>query len=282
MSDFKNGKWANKILSSQNADGSFGDFHTLSAKSNKPYTTESALRRLEILGFTYADECIKRAVNYMTECLSGDNKIPDRQEKGCNFDIFSELMLSAWILRFTDNNALAQNVRSKWVKVITNAFKNGQYSNADYIDGFKSVFGVPPKGGRLVDFVSFYQISMLKNSLDKETESRFFDYILNHKDGIYYTYEKPISILPNEFNSKSASRYLGAIELLCGYKNCTHRLQFVADWLMENKLDYNTWDMGADSKDGIYFPLSDKWNENNRIQDTTFRIKALLRSLQNE
>lgn len=44
MSDFKNGKWANKILSSQNADGSFGGFHTLSAKSNKPYTTEGALK----------------------------------------------------------------------------------------------------------------------------------------------------------------------------------------------------------------------------------------------
>lgn len=218
----------------------------------------------------------------MTECLFGNTKIPDRQEKGCNWDIFSELMLSAWILRFTDDNALAQNVRQKWVNVITNAFKNGQYSDSDYIDGFKSVYGVSPKGGRLIDFVSFYQISILKNCLDIETESKVFDYILNHKNGIYYTYEKPISKLPNEFNSKSASCYLGAIELLCGYKNCTYRLKFVADWLLENKSDNNTWDMGANSKDGIYFPLSDKWDENKRIQDTTFRIEALSRSLQKE
>ncbi|MDR2619395.1 MAG: hypothetical protein LBC62_11045, partial [Treponema sp.] len=38
----------------------------------------------------------------------------------------------------------------------------------------------------------------------------------------------------------------------------------------ENMIRKNEWDMGKDSKDGIYFPLSDSWRkEENRIKDST-------------
>ena len=65
----------------------------------------------------------------------------------------------------------------------------------------------------------FYNVSLLVNHLDDKTESVFFDYILNFENGIYYVNQSRILDVPSDFNSKSASRYLGSIELLLRYKN---------------------------------------------------------------
>jgi hypothetical protein len=74
--DYKNEKWARKIIELQNDDGSWGYFHSLSNPTpEQPMTTEQALRRLEILGFTIDDKPIKKAVKYMNDCLTGKNRI---------------------------------------------------------------------------------------------------------------------------------------------------------------------------------------------------------------
>jgi hypothetical protein len=79
---YKDGKWAKKIISLQHDDGSWGYFHSLSNPiPQRPMTTEQALRRLDILGFTIDDKPIKNAVKYMNDCLIGKNKIPDCEEK---------------------------------------------------------------------------------------------------------------------------------------------------------------------------------------------------------
>jgi hypothetical protein len=59
MIDYKDSKWAKNIITSEHEDGNWGYFHSL---SNPTYmnkiTTEQALRRLEILGFTEEDTVI--------------------------------------------------------------------------------------------------------------------------------------------------------------------------------------------------------------------------------
>ncbi len=83
--NFKTGKWAEKIIELQHNDGSWGYFHTLSNPTPKqPITTEQALRRLEILGFSIEDKPIQKALNYLNNCLIGKSKIPDREEKTHN------------------------------------------------------------------------------------------------------------------------------------------------------------------------------------------------------
>ena len=72
MTDYKNSKWALEIIELQREDGSWGYFHTLSNPSKRyPITTEQAIRRLEILGYTIDDEPILKAVSYMHDCLVG-------------------------------------------------------------------------------------------------------------------------------------------------------------------------------------------------------------------
>ncbi len=63
-------------------------------------TTEQALRRLQYLGFTAADDCIQKAISYMNDCLTGKKEIPDRKEKVQDWPVFSSLILATWIRRF--------------------------------------------------------------------------------------------------------------------------------------------------------------------------------------
>lgn len=277
---YKDFMWAKEIIAMQNREGSWGYFHALSEPSKYNITTEQALRRLQILGYTIDDEPIQKAVSYMSDCLSGKKQTPDRREKLHNWDIFTNLMLSTWILRFTNEIDKANLVAEIWADIITHAFSKGKYLHDEYVNAYESAFGMIPRGGRLVDFVSFYQVSLLTNQLDESTESKVLDYILNKEDGIYYIYGQSLSVLPGSLASKQASRYLGAIELLSSYRRNISKLKFVTDWLEGNQNQPGCWDMGSCVKDHIYFPLSDTWRQkNNRETDCTYRIKNLLFTL---
>ena len=52
---YKDTKWAKEIISLQDDEGKWGYFHTLFADSKSSYTTEKALKRLEMFGYTIED-----------------------------------------------------------------------------------------------------------------------------------------------------------------------------------------------------------------------------------
>lgn len=55
-------------------------------------TTEQALRRLRILGLTKNDECVRRALEYIEKCISGESTIPDIPEVKPDCGLFVEIM----------------------------------------------------------------------------------------------------------------------------------------------------------------------------------------------
>lgn len=276
----KDSKWAKNIIALQEDDGKWGCFHSLSKSYGSPITTEQALRRLERLGYTIEDACIQKAVSYMNDCLIGKRVIPDRQERLHDWDVFTAMMLSTWIRRFTLDNANANEVAKKWATIITKAFSEGVYDHDKYIASFQNVWGVTPQGGRLIDFVNFYPISMLNDCLNETTEIALVDYILNKEDGIYYVYDKKLTLLPYCFESRETSYYLNAIDLLAHYKFARDKFQFVAEWLMDNRNEKGLWDLGKTANDGIYFPLSNDWRKREtRESDCTERIYTVLKEL---
>ncbi|MCH5263132.1 MAG: hypothetical protein J1F42_09475 [Lachnospiraceae bacterium] len=278
----KDGKWAKQLISLQDNEGKWGCFHSLSQFYNAPITTEQALRRLECLGYTIEDECIQKAVSYMDDCLIGKNTIPDRREKVHDWDIFTSMILSTWIRRFTHDNPHANKVAGQWGNVISAAFSDGTFDYDEYVRAYHEILGLKPKGGRLIDFVNFYPISLLNDCLDKKTQEAVMDYVLDRNNGIYYIYDKKISVLPQFFESREASRYLAAIELLARYKHARHKLYFVIDWLNDNKNENGKWDMGKSVNDKMYFPLSDDWRKKEtREADCTERIVNLITAISN-
>lgn len=274
----KDGKWAKQIIALQDAEGKWGCFHSLSQFYNAPITTEQALRRLERLGFTVEDACIQKAVSYMNDCLIGKKTTPDRREKVHDWDVFMSMLLATWIRRFTNDNCNANQVAKQWAEIVSVAFKSGTYDREEYISAYKTI--LKPNGGRIIDFHNFYPISLLSDCLDQETEEAFIDHILNNDNGIYYIYEDKITILPQVFESKKASRYLAAVELLAKYKYAKYKLKFVVDWLNDNRNEYGKWDMGKSVHDKMYFPLSDDWRKREtREADCTERITAFINEL---
>lgn len=125
-------------------------------------------------------------------------------------------------------------------------------------------------------------MSLLSRGLDREIEPKVIEYILNKDDGIYYIFSRALTILPQEFQSKETSLYLGAIELLAEYQNprSKKQLAFVKDWLLRNQMNDGTWDMGIMAKNNIYLPLSDSWRKaDTRKEDCTYRVNKLLDKL---
>ena len=179
---FKEGKWAKQILALQQADGSWGQFHSMSRQNGYALTTEQALRRLQHLGFSMQDSCIQNAVAYMERCLQGEQSIPDPRERLHDWDIFTALMLAARIRLFTDKSEPANAVAAQWAQIIGAAFADGSYCHERYLAAYRTVFGqVPPKkAGRLVDFVHFYPVALLAGMLPPETEAAVLRHIIKH------------------------------------------------------------------------------------------------------
>lgn len=112
MQNYRNGKWANQIISMQHPDGSWGCFHTLRGDSDTPMMTEIALLRLELFGYTAEDKCIKRAIAHM-ETLLHTGDLPEGKEKTSDFETFVDLIVAARIRRFTDRCESANEIAGK-------------------------------------------------------------------------------------------------------------------------------------------------------------------------
>jgi hypothetical protein len=280
--NYTDGSIAKKIVDLQNDDGTWGKtFHSL-AQPNKryPLTTEQALRRLKILGFTINDTPIRKAVDCMTLCLRGERKIDDYWEKSHNWELFTQLILSTWVRIFDPNNEIALNFSKRWSNIIDKAFESGAYNNEAYLEAYTCEFSSKPKGSRELDFSDFYHIHLLQGVLSEKTENQLLDYIIAKPNGIYYVYNKPINTLPNIFASKETSWYLSAIEILSGYKLAKEKLSFVVNWLENNKDKNGQWDLGKKTNDNVNFPLSDSWkNDNDRKADCTEKLAIIIQNL---
>jgi hypothetical protein len=281
--DFKNGKWAKEIIQLQHDDGSWGYFHTLSKPSSKqPMTTEQALRRLEILGFTIDDNPIQKTVKYLHNCLIGKENIPDYQEKGSDWKSYHDLMISTWIKRFTSDDKSANGIANKWVEIINSSFAGKKFEQNIYDSVYNRIL-CPEKGKRIWGFMHFYGISILANNLDISIEPKFFEYVLNFPTGIYYFgYNKSIKTLPELFQSKKTCDYIRMVDLLTAYKNkkCKDKILYIKKWFLQNKLNDHEWDLGKNSKDNILLPLSDSWRKDeDRINDCTFVINRIIKKM---
>ena len=274
----KDGKWARQLMALQHEDGKWGTFHSMSQFYDAPVTTEQALRRLECLGFTENDPCIQRALAYMDDCLAGRNAIPDHREKIHDWDVFTELILSTWIRRFTDKNARANEIARRWAAVVTAAFASGGYDQAAYEAAYHDI--LKPWGGRLVSLANFYPVSIVSGCLDPQMEDALVDHLLQQEKGIYYIYDQRIADVPAVFQSREANRYVSAIELLARHAHARPKLRFVVDWLNSCRSENGCWDMGKIVSDKIHFPLSDDWRKpETREADCTIRLSRLIHTL---
>lgn len=271
-------KHIEKIVSLQHIDGSWGVFHSLGFPTpQNPLSTEKALRRLRELGLTKNDEPIKKALAYIRAVLNNTRSLPDRREKVINWDFFEEMMLAAWLKIFLPQDAQAAKTAAFWGELITLSCTSGRFSEQDYFAEYRRRVPKLNPNERPISVCQFYMAHLLGGGvLDSETEKIFLAYVINNSGGIYYVYDRTLSVLPQSFESPAASRYLAALDCLSGYRRAGGLLAHTTDWIYRNKGEKG-WDFGKEARDGVYLPLSGSWrNENDRIADCTLRVKRIL------
>ncbi len=281
-SNHTTGRHAQEILALQHPDGTWGDmFHSFAQPNRKsPLTTEQALRRLKALGFTIEDEPIRRIVDCMVSCLEGERTIDNYREKGYDWDLFSRMMLSAWVRLFDPDNEVALAFAKQWANIVEAAFAGGEFYQTAYSEAFAREFARNQTPIKEIGLTVFYPMNLLHGVLTEETERNMLDYVLTSPSGIYYIYAKPLNRLPAEFASRETSFYLAAMEILAGFKTAREKLSFVMDWLEANRDENGQWDLGAKAKDNVYFPLSDSWRKaEDRRADCTERIERLIQRI---
>jgi hypothetical protein len=273
--------FAEEIIARQLPDGSWGKFHSLALPvAGQPLNTEQALRRLLILGLGQHDEPIQRASTYLEECLAGRRSIPDRREKVGDWDAFVTLILATWLRRCDPTNASAAAVAKEWAAVLEQAFAGDEYDHRSYLDSYRSVFGRPARGDRLVDFVTFYQLVLVQGVLTPQCQRSLVRHAVAHRTGIYYIYESDLLKPPMEFASRQTGRYLSALEILAGYPAAADYLADARAWLLDHRASDGSWDLGPTVRDGVNFPLSGSWrNQAVRRFDCTARIGRLVERL---
>lgn len=211
----------------------------------------------------------------MEQCIKGELDIDNYSEKKHDWVFFEKLMLAAWLRIFEPQNETALEVAYQWAQIVEKAFASGSYSVADDIAAFTQWKGRKPKSGLETGFGMFYHAALLPGVLSPKTEDLFLDYYLSKPDGMYYIYDKPLNQLPEVFASRKSSCYIAAIEVLFRYDLAKEKLTFVIDWINANRNENGKWDFGEKAKDGVYFPLSDRWDKTTRITDSTYRIIKL-------
>lgn len=276
MPDHRAGKWAAALLAAQNPDGTWGTcFHGLAQPTNAPLTTEQALRRLHALGFTIADEPVRRCVDTMAACLLGERKIDASWEKGIDWAMFEPLMLAAWIRRFAPSQPDALALARRWARIAEAGFASGAYDISAWNAAYEAEFHRLARHPRPLVLSAFYHGMLLPGLLTPDCERAFVRHILNA--GMYYVYDRPLITPPAALYSKEASYWLAALEVLAEYPCAKRLLAFAAAWLHLSADDDGMWDFGPRANDKVYFPLSDAWRTGAiRRADCTGRVQRFL------
>jgi hypothetical protein len=283
-----NSKWIKQILELQHEDGCWGYFHTLSNPTKaQPMTTEQALQRLCILGLTKDDEPIKRAIAYMERLLTGEIPDPDRIEKSPNWAVNRPRLIAADILRFDRTNKIALGIAKRWVSVMEQACATGAIDFDVYLSCYLNEFGIPlmkntDKAKKQCgnDICNYYPAVMYAGLLTERAENAWLYYLMQYHGGMYYVYGMKLNTPPSEFASGQTSYWLAALEVIADYRLASEKLGFARDYLMQNQLSPGVWDLGQQTKDGIYFPISDSWRKaEDRQRDCSARIQKLLDKL---
>lgn len=257
----------------QNLDGGFGRFHSMSSDSS--ITTEKALRRFLFLGLNKDFQIVEKCLQYVKKCLYKEIIVPDRREEVINWDVFEELMFSAWLNMFQVEDEKVASIQQVWKNVIENSIINNEFSFMEYKKQYRFMHGI--KGLREIGPSSFYMVCLLKNKLTPSAKQAYFQYVMEH--GIYYIYNKNLNEVPTVFDSKNTIYYLIAIKLISVYANLEMDLNFVKTWLNNNKSD-DYWDMSNLKPDGIVFPTSDNWRiYENKLVDINNFINEVLSEL---
>jgi len=141
--EMQENRWIQDLASAQEADGSWGRFHSMDTKNKRKFpSSEYAIRRALALGLEKESPIFKRAVVYMEKVLAGEIAWSDRVEKSEGWPIGIEAITSGTLAQVDVDNPAITKAWEYWVEVANRSFRAGKYDQKVEWNAHKEMRGL--------------------------------------------------------------------------------------------------------------------------------------------
>jgi len=276
-------KWIALLHNSQQPDGTWGRFHTQDTTVKQPFlTTEAAIRAALDIGLDQHSPVLQKVQQAIVGYVEGSTCWPDPPEKHDNplaWFIWVRHYSAAVMAQIDPRHPLLEEYWHIWAEAVQTAFLTGSYDRHREIEALNSLLKCCMKNP--VPFHVKYPLLILSatdNRLPTELERRLLDFLIYHQKGIYYIYDKAISMRP-AILSKGFWGWIQAHKLLSRFLLWRMVAQDALDWIWAQRTAQGFWDLGSKiyRKPYTSYPLSETWRRpENRLIDYTVEMLTLL------
>ena len=276
-------KWFVLLQDSQLADGTWGRFHTQDTRLKQPFpTTETAIAVALDSGADQHSPILQKTLGTIVDYV--DDKIiwPDPREKHDNplaWDVWVRHFSAAVLALIDRRHPRLDEFWNIWAEVLSASFHSGNYDRQREIEVLNLLLKCRMK--EPVPFHKKYPLMILSatdNRLPGNLERLLLDFVIHSPTGVYYIYEKNISVLP-PILSKNFWNWFQAHKLLSRFHLWRELSEKAINWIWAQRTEDGFWDLGnkIGRKPYTSFPLSESWRraENRRI-DCSVEMLALL------
>ncbi len=194
-------KWIALLKSSQMADGTWGRFHTPDSRVKQPLpTTESAIATALDLGLDKHSPVLQMVVPAILDYIDGKTLWPDPPEKHDNpraWFVWVPHFSAATLTLIDRHHPCLDEFWALWAEALNDSFQSGTYDRQREIAVLNKLLG-----SRMKNPVPFHKryplliLSATNNQLSDDLEHKMLDHVMHAPSGIYYVYEKDISLQP--------------------------------------------------------------------------------------
>lgn len=275
-----NSRWVEELAQAQQADGSWGRFHSRDSALRLRFpTSELALYRARALGLSPEEAFVQRSLQWMEAILMGKAAWSDPAEKHEGWPINTRFITAGTLALFDSANPFLPPLADRWVKVVNATFANGTYDPVAERQAHLEANGIH-SAGKYLKLAALYPLALLATHtvrLDTGIEERFLRWLCEKRDGIYYVYGGCL-LAPPALTAPHFQNWLDALGLILRFKSGRSLCEEAFNWLW-NQQQEGFWDFGAAARQHLYFPLSESWrNVQDRRIDCSISVLSLLRA----
>jgi hypothetical protein len=276
-------KWIALLRNSQWPDGTWGRFHTQDTSVKQPFaTTEAAISTALDSGLDRHSPILQKVQNVILEYMDGKICWPDPPEKHDNplaWYVWVRHWSAAVLSQIDPYHPRLDEFWNIWAEAVQASFQSGCYDRQNEIAALNSFMECRMK--KPVPFHTKYPLWILSathHRLPGDLERLLLEFVMQAPMGIYYVYDKPISVRPTN-HSKGFLGWLKAHQLLSRFRIWNQIVQEDLNWIWAQRNEHGFWDTGSQvaRKPFTSFPLSETWRRpENRMIDSTVEILTLL------
>ena len=273
-------RWPGQLDAAQEADGSWGRFHTQDTKKKTRFpTSEFAIMRGLSIGLDKAAPVFGRAIDYMRRVLRGEARWSDHYEKHEHFVLAVRLFTAAYLALIDPDDPALDAVWADWFSILQSACASGAYEVEAERRASLALLGSDVSASA-VGLCSVHTVNLLgaRSSLVPAALQRaWLAHLWSEPDGLKYV-EANLAGIPQEITDRALGRWLRTLEAVAALEAWAEYGGGAVNWLWQQRGADGLWDFGPRHPRSYYFPLSENWRiKGTRAIDCTTRVLALFR-----